>query len=187
MLAVHNIHERELPVPASAVGTLLDALATTDDPLWPRDHWPALYLLPGLAEGARGGHGPIRYTVISHQPGRLVRFRFTAPRGFHGFHEFSVVSGPGTTTILRHTLAMRVRGPARVTWPLVYRWLHDAVLEDCLDRAERATRGTVRVPARWTAWVRLLRWLAMRRGVSRGGSGDRAGKRHAAVERWGRG
>lgn len=51
----------------------------------------------------------------------------------------------------------RLGGPADVLWPLAVRWLHDAVVEDLLDRAE-ATVGTGPArPARWSPWVRLLR------------------------------
>ncbi|MFF7412524.1 hypothetical protein [Streptomyces lydicus] len=37
--------------------------------------------------------------------------------------------------------------------------LHDAVLEDSLDLAERACAGAVGRPARWSRSVRLLRHL----------------------------
>jgi hypothetical protein len=42
-------------------------------------------------------------------------------------------------------------------WPLAVRWLHDALIEDLLDNAELAATGTVRRPARWSPWVRMLR------------------------------
>ncbi|MFD9223274.1 hypothetical protein ACFWDI_25455 [Streptomyces sp. NPDC060064] len=53
--------------------------------------------------------------------------------------------------MLNHPLAMRVRGPARLTWPLFRRRQHDAVTEDSLDRAEGVRRS------RWGPYVRLLR------------------------------
>ncbi|WP_372448549.1 hypothetical protein [Streptomyces durocortorensis] len=55
---------------------------------------------------------------------------------------------------------MNTSGPARLTWPLVWRPLHDALLEDSLDRAERACTGAVENPARRGSYVRLLRRLA---------------------------
>ncbi|MGP3950534.1 hypothetical protein [Streptomyces sp. 7N604] len=89
-----------------------------------------------------------------------MRFAFSGPRGFHGFHSYSVHPGQeGSTAVLRHTLAMTARGPARLTWPLLYRPLHDAVIEDGLDRAARACTGDVASPARWSPYVRLLRRL----------------------------
>jgi hypothetical protein len=49
-----------------------------------------------------------------------------------------------------------------VAWPVAIRWLHDAVLEDLLDRAELAVTGTVARPAVWSPWVRLLRVVTKR-------------------------
>ncbi|MEV7025399.1 SRPBCC family protein [Kitasatospora sp. NPDC093558] len=166
-MAVLNIHERTVPAPEETVGALLDGLAGPDDRLWPGPAWPRMRFDGPLAVGASGGHGPVRYTVVGYQPGRWVRFRFNGPRGFDGFHEFTVQpateSGNGGGTLLRHTIVMRAHGPARVSWPLAFRWLHDALLEDALDRAVRACGGTVATPARWTPYVRLLRALVHRR------------------------
>jgi hypothetical protein len=37
--------------------------------------------------------------------------------------------------VLRHELSGRLIGLGVLSWPLVIRWLHDAVLEELLDRA----------------------------------------------------
>jgi hypothetical protein len=161
-MAVHNTHERRLDASPDAAGALLDALASDGDRLWPHDSWPAMRLDRPLGVGATGGHGPVRYTVEEYDPGRRVRLRFLAPRGFDGFHEFTVRPDPSGGTVLAHLLAMRAHGPARASWPLVFRPLHDALLEDALDRAERALTGGVRAPARWSRRVRLLRSLLAR-------------------------
>ncbi|MGQ4271967.1 SRPBCC family protein [Nocardiopsis changdeensis] len=165
-MRVRNLHLRHLAASPDRVGALLDGLASPADPLWPADRWPALVLDRPLEVGAAGGHGPVRYTVAARTPGRHVRFRFTAPRGFDGFHEFTVEPGEDGT-VLRHLLVIRAHGPALLTWPLVFGPLHDALLEDCLDRAERALTGTVRAPARWSPYVRLLRAAAVRAGRRR--------------------
>ncbi|MFL1378619.1 MULTISPECIES: SRPBCC family protein [unclassified Nocardiopsis] len=167
-MRVHNLHRRHLAASPDRVGALVDGLASPGDALWPADHWPAMRLDRPLGIGAAGGHGPVRYTVTDHTPGRHVRFRFSAPRGFDGFHEFTVEPGDGGT-VLRHLLAIRAHGPALLTWPLVFRPLHDALLEDCLDRAERTLTGTVRAPARWSPYVRLLRAVAVRAAAARVG------------------
>ncbi|WP_171171926.1 SRPBCC family protein [Streptomyces sp. I05A-00742] len=161
---VVNVHERLLNAGPEDVGALLDSLAGDDDRLWPESHWPPMVLDRPLAVGATGGHGPVRYTVSAYVPGVWVRFTFRAPRGFHGFHEFTVLPVDGRRTVLRHTLAMHARGPARLTWPLAWGPFHDACLEDALDRAERACTGTVARPARWSPYVRLLWRLAAKRG-----------------------
>ncbi|MER7826912.1 hypothetical protein ABTX85_30630 [Streptomyces sp. NPDC096097] len=64
--------------------------------------------------------------------------------------------------MLRHTLAMSVSGLSRITWPVGWRPLHDACLEDCLDLAERACTGTIARRARWSPYVRILMSLGRR-------------------------
>ncbi|MGR4883581.1 SRPBCC family protein [Streptomyces sp. LARHCF249] len=159
-MAVYNVHERLLAAKGSEVGALVDTISGGPaDLLWPGAAWPAVSFDGGLAVGSAGGHGPIRYTVSSYVPGTWVRFTFTGPRGFHGFHEFAVLPVDGDRTVLRHTLAMRTTGLARVTWPLVYRPLHDALIEDSLDRGELGCTGTLARRARWSPYVRFLRAL----------------------------
>ncbi|MBT2439168.1 SRPBCC family protein [Streptomyces sp. ISL-36] len=160
-MAVHNVHERLLPRPASEVGALVDTLSSGPaDRLWPGSRWPPMEFDGPLAAGASGGHGPVRYTVAAYVPSTWVRFTFRGPRGFHGFHEYAVLPVDAERTVLRHTLAMRVTGLARLTWPLLWRPLHDALIEDSLRRAEPPGTGT---PPRHTPYVRLLRALVRRR------------------------
>lgn len=143
-------------MPAAQVGALLDRLASPTDPIWPKRDWPAMRFDRPLQQGAVGGHGPIRYSVESYEPGQLIRFRFSAPRGFDGTHTFEVLSTPDERSTLRHELVMEARGPALVTWPLIFRPLHDALLEDALDHAERAAGGDPS-PRAWPLSVRVLR------------------------------
>ncbi|MFI1968552.1 hypothetical protein BLA24_05720 [Streptomyces cinnamoneus] len=159
-MGVYNVHERLLAARKSEVGALIDTLAGDGDELWPHGDWPPMRFDRPLAVGAAGGHGPVRYTVTAHVPATWVRFTFRAPRGFHGFHEYAALAVDEQHTLLRHTLAMNARGPARLTWPLLWGPLHDACLEDSLDRAELAVTGTVARPARRSPYVRLLRALA---------------------------
>ncbi|WP_330335514.1 SRPBCC family protein (plasmid) [Streptomyces sp. NBC_00536] len=162
-MGVYNVHERLLAAKGSEVGALIDSLSDgVADRLWPQQKWPALEFDRPLAVGATGGHGPVRYAVTAYVPGTWVRFTFSGPRGFHGFHEFAVLPVDAERTVLRHTLAMRTGGLARLTWPLAFRSMHDACLEDGLDRAELACTGTVARPARWSPYVRLLRALERR-------------------------
>jgi hypothetical protein len=160
-MAVLNVHQRTLSVSPAEAGALIDTLAGPTDRLWPGIRWPAMEFDRPLGPGAAGGHGPIRYVISQYVPGRWIRFSFTGPRGFHGFHEYSVPAQNGQT-VLRHTLAMHLRGPARLTWPLVFRPMHNALIEDSLDRAEQATAGNVARPARWSRYLRLLRWCSRR-------------------------
>ncbi|MGW6459257.1 SRPBCC family protein [Streptomyces sp. NPDC055078] len=161
-MGVYNVHERLLTANKSDVGAMIDALSSDADRLWPHPRWPRMAFDRPLTAGAVGGHGPIRYTVAAHVPSVWVRFAFTGPRGFDGFHEYVVLPLDEDRTLLRHTLAMDTHGPAHLTWPLLWRPLHDACLEDSLDRAELACTGRVARPARWSPYVRLLRGLASR-------------------------
>ena len=160
-MKIVNVHERDYGVLDSTLGALVDGLSSKNDRLWPARQWPSMRLNGPLAVGASGGHGRIRYNVEAYEPGRHLRLRFTAPPGFVGTHSFEVVPRSGETR-LRHVLDMEAMGIARVSWPLVYRPLHDALLEDLLDRAAIAvgvpTQGT-----RWSTRVRVLRWLLSRR------------------------
>ncbi|MBK7661908.1 MAG: SRPBCC family protein [Betaproteobacteria bacterium] len=158
---VRNIHQRSLRASPREAAFLLDGLSSAEDPLWPSESWPRMRLDRPLGPGAAGGHGPIRYTVAAYEPGRKISFRFTAPRGFDGAHWFEVSPEGETGTLLRHTIEMNIAGPALVTWPLVFRPLHDALVEDALAKAQAALgEDPTRVP--WSAWVRLLR-RALRR------------------------
>jgi hypothetical protein len=156
---IENVHARALPADAAAAaGSLIDGLAGKDDRLWPHDRWPPMRFEGGLREGSEGGHGPIRYRVVEHRPGRSVRFRFTAPAGLVGEHGYELESGNGTV-LLRHTLSARAGGRMRWQWPLLFGPLHDALIEDSLDRAAAAVSATPYVPARWPPRARALRWL----------------------------
>ncbi|NHC44962.1 SRPBCC family protein [Motilibacter aurantiacus] len=173
-MLVRSVHERLLLASPDAVGELLDALGGAHDRLWPAGRWPPLRLDRPLRVEAAGGHGPIGYAVVAHEPGRRVVFRFTEPRGLVGVHRFEVEPRQGVGVVLRHTLEASLRGRLLLGWLLVLRPLHDALLEDLLDRAELAVEGRVHAPAGWTAYVRLLRPLrrARRRAAAGGGWHD---------------
>lgn len=156
---VVNTHERLLAAPPRAVGQLLDGLGGSDDRLWPGRRWPTMRLDRPLSVGARGGHGPIRYHVQAYSVGSAVRFQFERPAGFHGHHEY-VVTPQSSGTLLRHSLVMRTSGIARLTWPLIFRPLHDALIEDSLDQASENLGLPVKRCPRWNRRVQVLRFVA---------------------------
>jgi hypothetical protein len=157
-----NVHERSFPVAPEAAGSLLEGLSGRPDPLWPEGPWPPMRLDRPLGVGADGGHGPIRYRVEQYEPGSRITFRFTGPPGLTGTHEWRVAAAPDGC-LLRHAVAGRATGVMLLAWPLVYRPLHDALIEDALDKAEQALTGGVARPRSWSWWVRLLRRRAVRR------------------------
>ncbi len=154
------MHERRLPRPAQRCAPLIDSLAGPSDVLWPSNRWPAMRFDRPLGVGAAGGHGPVRYRVEQYEPGTRVRFRFTAPRGFEGFHEFELIPVTEGECLVRHSLVARMGWPAALTFPLFYRPLHDALIEDALDDAARFAGSPVAANRRWSRWVRVLRWAA---------------------------
>ncbi|MBW3581582.1 MAG: SRPBCC family protein [Euryarchaeota archaeon] len=156
---VLNVHERLLPVPVEEAARLLQSLATEDDLLWPHERWPPLRADAPLAVGVPCHHGPVHYMVESLDPGRTVVFRFTRPKGFEGTHGFTLTMDGEAACRLRHTLVMKTRGSARLAWPLFYRPLHDALIEDALDNAERALGTGPPDTAHHPTNVRLLRRL----------------------------
>jgi len=164
-MRIHNVHERLIEAPELEVGRLLDSLASPEDQLWPTDRWPRMVLDGPLGPGASGGHGPIRYVVEAYEPGRSVRFRFTRPPGFVGHHCFELEAVSADQTRLRHSIEMHAHGLTWLKWALVIRHLHDALLEDALDRAETSL-GAGLPQQRHSLRVCALRWMLSRIGPS---------------------
>jgi hypothetical protein len=119
----------------------------------------------GLEPGSRGGHGPIRYHVVDYVPGRRVEFEFD--RWYRGFHRFEIEPQPDGGVVMRHVLEGTPTGVMRVIWPLAFRWLHDALVEDALDRAEAEASGAEWRRRPWPIHVRALRRVVDAR-LSRG-------------------
>jgi hypothetical protein len=177
-MIVRNLHTRRLPVPARTAGALIDGLSGPDDRLWPAG-WPRMAFDSGFVPGAHGGHGPVRYRIAAHEPGRCVRFTFEPPArglaaGLVGEHRFEVEPAGPDACVLRHVIEGEAFGAMLLKWPLVIRPLHDALVEDALDRAELHLTGGVTAPARWSRWVRLLRKAVRRRRSMASPSGRRA-------------
>jgi len=156
-MKVLNIHESALPASREEIGALIASLASPADALWPRQCWPRMQFERPLGVGARGGHGPIRYLVEAYVPGQSVKFRFTGPKGFDGYHGYEIAETLDAL-VLRHTLQMTTRWFAVLSWPLLFRPLHDALIEDSLATA-RASLGQPPNSRPWSPWVRFLRWV----------------------------
>lgn len=160
-MKVINVHQRLLHASPDQVGALIDSLASPNDSLWPRHKWPRMAFDRPLGVGAAGGHGPIGYFVEAYTPGQAIRFQFTKPAGFNGWHSVEVVEATARHCVLEHRIEMNTSGLALLTWPLFIRPLHDACVEDLLSLAQSALGNTPK-PVSWSPWVRMLQWLGQR-------------------------
>lgn len=157
-MEVLNIHKRELEANLVQVGALIDSLASKEERLWPIHAWPRMEFDRSLGVGAKGGHGPIRYYVEEYTPGKSIKFCFTGPEGFDGYHGYEIVNSTQNPVVLRHTLKMNAYGPAILSWPLIYRPMHDALIEDSLATAQ-VSLGLLPKIQTWSLWVKILRWI----------------------------
>jgi hypothetical protein len=156
---IRNVHTRIVPLPPDVVGAQLERILEPGL-IWPSG-WPQLLLDNGLELGSDGGHGPIRYRVVDHRPGRRIEFRFTPGVGLDGTHALEVYDGPRPgSTLARHTLIGAPRGGARLLWPLAIRWMHDQLIEELLANLARAAGDETARPPRRSPWVRLTRKAA---------------------------
>lgn len=175
---IRNVHSRIVATDPDRFAETIERVSDPRAGLWSAERWPPLILDDGLEPGSAGGHGPVRYHVIAHQPGRRVEFRFDS-LGLDGTHALEVLPGRvAEATLLRHVLlADTHRLVDRLRWILILRPLHDAMLEDILDRFGTAVGHPPRRPARWSPYVRLLRRLLAvdRRRQTRRASPARSG------------
>ena len=159
-----NIHERKLPIPADLAVRIIDSLASEEDHLWPHECWPAMILDRGLEIGSRGGHSKIRYCVTEYIPGKRVTFEFEPMEQLHSFigrHFFEVLDRP-THIILRHTIDAEINPRDWIYWKIFIEQIHDAVIEDAFDKAERFAGLSNPHTTHWSFYVRLLRWIRAR-------------------------
>jgi hypothetical protein len=167
-MKIYNRHERRISAPPDEVGSLLDSLSGPTDRLWPADDWPAMKFDTSLREGARGGHGPVRYCVTEYAPGRRVVFQFEGgglTGGLDGRHFFEVIPRRDCT-LIRHVVDADC--DLRM-WCILIGPMHDALIEDAFDRVEQRLHGGFAKQSRWSPWVRFLRKMKRRKATRRRG------------------
>lgn len=126
--------------------------------VWPTENWPAMIFKEGIKVGAEGGHGPIRYSVEKYDPNSIIQFRFLRPLGFNGIHKFEVKELSDRQTMVTHFIDMKVNIRGAIIWLIAVRSLHNALVEDGLDKVENLF-STERKSTEWNLWVRTLRWF----------------------------
>lgn len=159
-MKVTNVHQRLLHASPERVSALIEALGTPADGLWPAGTWPRIRFDGPLAVGVKGGHGIVGYFVDAYAPGHSIRLRFTAPKGFDGWHAFEILDATAQHCVLEHRIEMKASLRAALLWRLVIRPLHDACVEDVLSKAQ-ASLGNEPLAVPWSPYVRFLRRLMM--------------------------
>jgi hypothetical protein len=155
-MEVINIHQREYNQPSTVISEILETLSSSFDRLWPVEKWPPMVLNNGLKINSFGGHGPIGYYISNYAFGKSIEFTFTKPTEFIGTHKFEIIETAANTTLLRHTINMNLNTKGIVAWYFVIKWLHDALLEDCLNKVHNQINiSQIQTPHNF--WVKYLR------------------------------
>lgn len=157
-MKIINIHQREYHQPYARLCDILETLSSRNDRLWPNEIWPPMILSDGLAVHSRGGHGPIGYYISNYDPGKCIEFTFTQPEDFVGTHTFEILVISESLCILKHTIDMDLNSRGAVVWCCAIKWLHDALLEDCLDKVHNQLEESM-IHSPHNFWVKILRWL----------------------------
>jgi len=155
-MKVLNIHKRVINQPKEKVSELLETLSAKNDKIWPYEKWPAMKFRKGLVESADGGHWPIRYLIEKYELKEFIQFKFSKPIGFNGIHKFEILELENGKTELKHTIDMDAVGKGLLIWVIAIRPLHNALLEDALDKVENQYL-TEKRKTKWTIWVKILR------------------------------
>ena len=155
-MKILNIHTRIIDQPKSEISPLLATLSTPNDVIWPHGKWPPMRFKEGLKVGAKGGHGPIRDSIDQYIPGDLIQFRFSKPSGFDGVHRFEINALDEARTEIKHVVETKANLKSYLSWSLVIRWLHDAVVEDAFDNLENHFLAEKKT-SEWSFWVKFWR------------------------------
>lgn len=135
-MQVLNTHIRIIDIPTEEIVSIFETLSTKNDKVWPLEKWPAMKFNEGIQTGAKGGHGPIKYSVEIYNPRKIIQFRFSRPKGFVGIHKFEIKELTNKKTEISHTIKMKMSLGGSFVWFLGVRALHNALIEDCFDKVE---------------------------------------------------
>ena len=156
-MEIINTHRRIINKPKEVVFKIFETLATKNDKIWPYEKWPAIRFKDGLKVGSEGGHGPIRYSVLSNDYEDGIVFKF-ANKGFNGIHRFQINAINDSQVEVLHIIKMKTSGKATFYWVFVIRWLHDALIEDAFDKIENQFLLNKK-ETKYSIWVKFLRLI----------------------------
>jgi len=155
-LKIINIHRRIIYQKENLIAEIFNSLATKNDRIWPIGKWPKMKFKDGVKVDSVGGHGPIRYSINKYVVGKYIEFKFLSPTGFNGIHKFEILEIDSNKTELKHTIDMNISLVTFINWFFIVRPLHDALLEDALDRVENVFLEKKK-SSKWNLWVVFLR------------------------------
>jgi hypothetical protein len=159
MMQINNVHSRIILGSYDAAKYLIDSLPEDNSPFWPTHLWPRGQWDCPLRIGAQGSHGGTRYIAEEYQPGILVKFRFTYPSSYQGFHMFIIEFHSPNSICFKHITKLSLKGMDAIVWRLAIRWVHDALIEDALDCAELYLTQTIGTRNKWRKRVYCLRYM----------------------------
>ena len=165
-MKVLNVHKRIINQPKNEVSKILETLASENDKIWPKEKWPPMKFEDGIKVGAKGGHGPIRYSVEKYNPNEIIQFRFSKPNGFNGIHKFEINQLSNEKTEIRHTIDMNTVGKGTFMWIFGIRPLHNALIEDGFDKLENDFVENHK-STEWNFWVKFLRKQIAKRQIKK--------------------
>lgn len=155
-MKVVNIHERTINQQKNQVWRFFETLSSDNDMVVATNKWSRMTMDKGLQVGSKGGHGPIGYSIQEFIPCELIKFEFTKPRGFYGYHKFELSETEEGKTKIKHTIEMDTSYKGYLLWIFAIRWLHDAFIEDAFDKVENHF-APIKKFSEWSLWVKLLR------------------------------
>lgn len=157
-MLIVNTHERLLPCHINSAEFLIDDFAKNSADLWPSSLWPRESFDRPLQLGALGSHGGTQYIVDCYEPGRYVKFKFLKPKGYNGYHEFSLVEC-GENTLIKHTVEFKTNLFASLTWRYIIQWVHDSLIEDAFDCAQTSIGSPPKKSHQWPKRVYFFRHM----------------------------
>ena len=155
-MRILNIHKRAFLESKDEVSKIFASLSGDNDQVWPTEKWPRMIFENGLKEGEIGRHGIVKYSVNKFIPSRLIEFTFIEPKEFKGIHKLELNEVEENKIELKHTIDADLSIRGIFLWYFAIKWLHDALLEDCLDKVENHFLAEKK-KTKWNFWVKFLR------------------------------
>jgi hypothetical protein len=164
-MKVRSAHEREMSGSIEQAIEIVKTYGTLNDQMHPDELWPKIRSVEPDGPPAVGKvyiRGAVRFMITFFNIGPTKAhygWKFIEPAGFNGRHESQVEDIGNRRLRFKTFVEIELRGiKFIILWFLIMRPFHNAVVEDCLDKAERKL-GNSPKGREWSLWVKLLRRL----------------------------